>query len=114
MNMTPTGHAGGIHNWLVEQTHQDLTALLKTMGTGLLGTELMGQGVNTVTGDYSRGAAGFWVENGEIQYPVSEITIAGNLKDMFKGISAIGGDIERRGGIQTGSVLIEQMQVAGA
>jgi PmbA protein len=114
MNMTPTGHAGGIHNWLVEQTHQDLAALLKTMGTGLLVTELMGQGVNTVTGDYSRGAAGFWVENGEIQYPVSEITIAGNLKDMFKGISAIGGDIERRGGIQTGSVLIEQMQVAGA
>ena len=114
MNMTPTGHAGGIHNWLVEQTHSDLTALLKTMGTGLLVTELMGQGVNTVTGDYSRGAAGFWVENGEIQYPVSEITIAGNLKDMFKGISAIGGDIERRGGIQTGSVLIEQMQIAGA
>jgi PmbA protein len=114
MNMTPTGHAGGIHNWLVEQTHNDLIALLKTMGTGLLVTELMGQGVNTVTGDYSRGAAGFWVENGEIQYPVSEITIAGNLKDMFKGISAIGGDIERRGGIQTGSILIEQMQIAGA
>ena len=114
MNMKPTGHAGGIHNWLVEQTHNDLIALLKTMGTGLLVTELMGQGVNTVTGDYSRGAAGFWIENGEIQYPVSEITIAGNLKDMFKGISAIGGDIERRGGIQTGSVLIEQMQIAGA
>ncbi|ASM48596.1 PmbA protein [Pseudoalteromonas espejiana DSM 9414] len=114
LNMAPTGHAGGIHNWLVEQTHSDLTALLKTMGTGLLVTELMGQGVNTVTGDYSRGAAGFWVENGEIQYPVSEITIAGNLKDMFKAISAIGGDIERRGGIQTGSVLIEQMQIAGA
>ncbi|MBQ4834183.1 metalloprotease PmbA [Pseudoalteromonas sp. MMG010] len=114
MNMTATGHAGGIHNWLVEQTHDDLTALLKTMGTGLLVTELMGQGVNTVTGDYSRGAAGFWVENGEIQYPVSEITIAGKLQDMFKGITAIGGDIERRGGVQTGSVLIEQMQIAGA
>ena len=114
MNMTPTGHAGGIHNWLVEQTHADLAALLKTMGTGLLVTELMGQGVNTVTGDYSRGAAGFWVENGEIQYPVSEITIAGKLQDMFKAISGIGGDIERRGGIQTGSVLIEQMQVAGS
>ena len=114
MNMTPTGHAGGIHNWLVEQTHNDLTQLLKTMGTGLLVTELMGQGVNTVTGDYSRGAAGFWVENGEIQYPVSEITIAGNLKDMFKALVGIGGDIERRGGIQTGSVLIEQMQVAGS
>ena len=114
MNMTPTGHAGGIHNWLVEQTHADLSALLETMGAGLLVTELMGQGVNTVTGDYSRGAAGFWVENGEIKYPVSEITIAGKLQDMFKGISGIGGDIERRGGIQTGSVLIEQMQVAGS
>lgn len=114
LSMTPTGHAGGIHNWLVEQTHADLKALLKTMGRGLLVTELMGQGVNTVTGDYSRGAAGFWVENGEIQYPVSEITIAGNLKDMFKAVVGLGGDIERRGGIQTGSVLIEQMQVAGS
>jgi len=114
LSMSPTGHAGGIHNWLVEQTHADLKALLKTMGTGLLVTELMGQGVNTVTGDYSRGAAGFWVENGEIQYPVSEITIAGNLKDMFKAVVGLGGDIERRGGIQTGSVLIEQMQVAGS
>ncbi|KTF14124.1 metalloprotease PmbA [Pseudoalteromonas sp. H105] len=114
MNMVPTGHAGGIHNWLVEKTHQDLTELLKTMGTGLLVTELMGQGVNTVTGDYSRGAAGFWVENGEIQYPVSEITIAGKLQDMFKAIVGLGGDIERRGGIQTGSVLIEEMQIAGS
>lgn len=114
LSMAPTGHAGGIHNWLVEQTHADLKALLKTMGTGLLVTELMGQGVNTVTGDYSRGAAGFWVENGEIQYPVSEITIAGNLKDMFKAVVGLGGDIERRGGIQTGSVLIEEMQVAGS
>lgn len=114
MNMAPTGHAGGIHNWLVEKTHQGLTELLKTMGTGLLVTELMGQGVNTVTGDYSRGAAGFWVENGEIQYPVSEITIAGKLQDMFKAIVGLGGDIERRGGIQTGSVLIEEMQIAGS
>ncbi|WP_462157107.1 metalloprotease PmbA [Pseudoalteromonas sp. GB56] len=113
MGLTPTGHAGGIHNWLVQQTHDDLHALLKQMGTGLLVTELMGQGVNTVTGDYSRGAAGFWVENGEIQYPVSEITIAGNLKDMFKGIAGIGGDIDHRGGVLTGSVLIEQMQIAG-
>lgn len=114
MNMAPTGHAGGIHNWLVEQTHQDLAQLLNTMGTGLLVTELMGQGVNTVTGDYSRGAAGFWVENREIQYPVSEITIAGKLQDMFKAIVGLGGDIERRGGIQTGSVLIEEMQIAGS
>lgn len=113
MGMTATGHAGGIHNWLVQQTHDDLKAVLKEMGTGLLVTELMGQGVNTVTGDYSRGAAGFWVEQGEIQYPVSEITIAGNLKEMFMGMLAIGGDIEARGSVQTGSILIESMQVAG-
>ncbi|WP_125558553.1 metalloprotease PmbA [Pseudoalteromonas rubra] len=113
LGMRSTGHAGGIHNWLVQATEPDLAALLRTMGRGLLVTELMGQGVNTVTGDYSRGAAGFWVENGEIQYPVSEITIAGNLKDMFKSIQAIGGDIETRGAVQTGSVLIENMQVAG-
>ncbi|KID57859.1 protein PmbA [Pseudoalteromonas luteoviolacea] len=113
MGMQATGHAGGIHNWLVNKTHDDLKAILNEMGTGLLVTELMGQGVNTVTGDYSRGAAGFWVENGEIQYPVSEITIAGNLKDMFQNIQAIGGDVELRGAVQTGSVLIESMQVAG-
>lgn len=113
MGMTATGHAGGIHNWLVQQTHDDLKAVLKEMGTGLIVTELMGQGVNTVTGDYSRGAAGFWVEQGEIQYPVSEITIAGNLKDMFMGMQAVGGDIEARGSVQTGSILIESMQVAG-
>lgn len=113
LGMTATGHAGGIHNWLVQQTHADLSAVLHEMGTGLLVTELMGQGVNTVTGDYSRGAAGFWVENGQIQYPVSEITIAGNLKEMFKGIQGIGGDIEIRGSVQTGSVLIDSMQVAG-
>lgn len=113
LGMKSTGHAGGIHNWLIKPTAPDLDALLQQMGTGLLVTELMGQGVNTVTGDYSRGAAGFWVENGKIQYPVSEVTIAGNLADMFKQISAIGGDIERRGAVQTGSVLIENMQIAG-
>ncbi|MDW7550487.1 metalloprotease PmbA [Pseudoalteromonas sp. McH1-7] len=113
MNMQATGHAGGIHNWLVKPTHDDLSALLATMGTGLLVTELMGQGVNTVTGDYSRGAAGFWVENGVIQYPVSEITIAGNLKDMFANIEGLGGDIECRGAVQTGSVLLNSMQIAG-
>ncbi|BBN80293.1 metalloprotease PmbA [Pseudoalteromonas sp. A25] len=114
LGMSATGHAGGIHNWLVQQTHDDLSELLNEMGTGLLVTELMGQGVSTVTGDYSRGAGGFWVENGQIQYPVSEITIAGNLKDMFQNIQGIGGDIEYRGSVQTGSVLIESMQVAGA
>lgn len=87
--------------------------MLKELGTGLLVTELMGQGVNGVTGDYSRGAAGFWVENGVIQYPVSEITIAGNLKDMFNKIVAVGNDVETRSQIQTGSMLIESMKVAG-
>lgn len=113
MGMKTTGHAGGIHNWLVQATDPDLAALLKKMDKGLLVTELMGQGVNTVTGDYSRGAAGFWVENGKIQYPVSEITIAGNLADMFKQIVGIGGDVEKRGAVQTGSILIENMQIAG-
>ncbi|CCQ10393.1 TldE/PmbA protein, part of proposed TldE/TldD proteolytic complex [Pseudoalteromonas luteoviolacea B = ATCC 29581] len=113
LKMQATGHAGGIHNWLVQPTQGGLASLLKTMGTGLLVTELMGQGVNTVTGDYSRGAAGFWIENGEVQFPVSEITIAGNLKDMFMNVAAIGDDIEKRGSVQTGSVLISQMQIAG-
>ncbi|PJC85890.1 metalloprotease PmbA [Vibrio sp. HA2012] len=113
MNMTPTGHAGGIHNWYVGSTGQDFEQMLKELGTGLLVTELMGQGVNIVTGDYSRGAAGFWVENGQIQYPVSEITIAGNLADMFRKIVAVGTDTETRSQIQTGSILIESMKVAG-
>ncbi len=113
LGMKTTGHAGGIHNWLVKHTDPNLDSLLKKMGTGLLVTELMGQGVNTVTGDYSRGAAGFWIENGEIQFPVSEITVAGNLKDMFLQIAAIGGDIEKRGAVQTGSILVENMQIAG-
>jgi PmbA protein len=84
------------------------------MGRGLLVTELMGHGLNLVTGDYSRGAAGFWVENGEIQFPVQEVTIAGNLRDMFRQIVAVGRDLERRGNICTGSVLIERMTVAGS
>jgi len=113
MDMAPTGHAGGIHNWFVKSTGQNFEQMLKELGTGLLVTEVMGQGVNTVTGDYSRGAAGFWVENGEIQYPVSEITIAGNLKDMFNQIVAVGSDVETRSQIQTGSILLESMKVAG-
>lgn len=113
LGMASTGHAGGIHNWLVQHGNDDLAALCKQMGKGLLVTELMGQGVNTVTGDYSRGASGFWVEHGEIQFPVAEITIAGNLADMFMNIVAIGNDVDRRGGVLTGSVLISQMQVAG-
>lgn len=113
MNMTPTGHAGGIHNWYVKSTGQDFDAMLKQLGTGLLVTEVMGQGVNIVTGDYSRGAAGFWVENGEIQFPVSEITVAGNLAQMFQQIVAVGNDVETRSQIQTGSILLESMKVAG-
>jgi PmbA protein len=113
LGMASTGHAGGIHNWLVQHGNDDLAALCRQMGKGLLVTELMGQGVNTVTGDYSRGASGFWVEHGEIQFPVAEVTIAGNLKDIFMNIVAIGNDVDRRGGVQTGSVLVAQMQVAG-
>ncbi|GAL27461.1 TldE protein [Vibrio variabilis] len=113
MKMTPTGHAGGIHNWFVKSTGQDFDAMLKQLGTGLLVTEVMGQGVNIVTGDYSRGAAGFWVENGEIQYPVSEITVAGNLAQMFQQIVAVGNDVETRSQIQTGSILLESLKVAG-
>lgn len=113
LGMASTGHAGGIHNWMVSHGDLDFAGMLKELGTGLLVTELMGQGVNGVTGDYSRGAAGFWVENGEIQFPVSEVTIAGNLKEMFKQMVAVGADVDRRGGVLTGSVLIEQMQVAG-
>ena len=113
MDMTPTGHAGGIHNWYIQSTGQDFEQMLKDLGTGLLVTEVMGQGVNIVTGDYSRGAAGFWVENGQIQFPVSEITIASNLKEMFKQIVAVGNDVETRSQIQTGSILLESMKVAG-
>lgn len=113
LKMQTTGHAGGIHNWLVSANGGNFDAMLKKLGTGLLVTELMGQGVNVVNGDYSRGAAGFWVENGEIKYPVSEITIAGNLADMFKNIVAIGDDTDMHGSIRTGSILIEEMQIAG-
>lgn len=113
LGMTTTGHAGGIHNWQVSANGGDFDAMLKTLGTGLLVTELMGQGVNVVNGDYSRGAAGFWVENGEIAFPVSEVTIAGNLQDMFKNLVAVGSDYDLKGAIKTGSIIIDQMQVAG-
>lgn len=114
LGLQTTGHAGGIHNWLVSANGGDFEQMLQQLGTGLLVTELMGQGVNVVNGDYSRGAAGFWVENGQIQYPVSEVTIAGNLADMFKNIVAVGDDFDVRGAIRTGSILVEQMQVAGS
>ena len=113
LGLTSTGHAGGIHNWRINGRGLGFDALLKEMGTGLVVTELMGQGVSGITGDYSRGAAGFWVENGVIQYPVSEITIAGNLKDMWRNIVMIGDDIETRSNIQCGSVLLPEMKIAG-
>lgn len=114
LGMSSTGHAGGIHNWLVKPNLTGgLTALLRQMGTGLLVTDVMGQGVNIVTGDYSRGASGFWVENGEIQYPVAEITIAGQLQDMLKNMVAVADDIEHRSNIQTGSILLDKMKISG-
>ncbi|AMO80700.1 MAG: metalloprotease PmbA [Hafnia sp.] len=113
LGMQSTGHAGGIHNWRIAGQGLGFEDMLKKMGTGFLVTELMGQGVSGVTGDYSRGAAGFWVENGEIQYPVSEVTIAGNLKDMWSNLVTMGDDIELRSNIQCGSALLEAMKIAG-
>lgn len=118
LGMQTTGNAGGSHNLQLlsnrTQSSDDFVAMLRKLGTGLLVTELMGHGVNYVTGDYSRGASGYWVENGVIQYPVEEITIAGNLKDMFRDIAAIGSDVLVRGTKSTGSILIGSMTVAGA
>ncbi len=118
LGMKTTGNAGGSHNLIMRSSltrkTDNFAAMLKKLGTGLLVTELMGQGVNYVTGDYSRGASGFWVENGVIQYPVEEITIAGNMKQMLEQIVAIGADTIVRGGKETGSILIESMTVAGS
>jgi len=113
LGMMTTGNAGGVHNLTIDSGEMDLPAILREMQCGLLVTELMGQGVNRVTGDYSRGAAGFWVENGEIQFPVEEITIAGNLKNMFQHIVAVGNDVDLRGNIRCGSVWVAEMSVAG-
>ena len=114
MGLPSTGHAGGIHNWLVKSNRNGgLNTLLAEMGTGLLVTEFLGSAINPVTGEYSRGAAGFWVENGEVQYPVAEITIAGQLQEMYQQIIAVGDDIEHRSNIQTGSILLEKMKVSG-
>ncbi|WP_147194586.1 metalloprotease PmbA [Pantoea sp. MBD-2R] len=113
LGLQSTGHAGGIHNWRINGQGDSFEQLLKKMGTGLVVTELMGQGVSGITGDYSRGAAGFWVENGVIQYPVSEITIAGNLQEMWRNMVTVGSDIETRSNIQCGSVLIPEMKIAG-
>ncbi|RUT64393.1 metalloprotease PmbA (plasmid) [Morganella morganii] len=113
LGLKSTGHAGGIHNWHIAGQGLGFDDMVREMGTGLVVTELMGQGVSGITGDYSRGASGFWVENGEIQYPVSEITIAGNLKDMWANIIATGDDIETRSNIQCGSVWLPEMSIAG-
>ena len=115
LGLESTANAGGIHNLVVTggEPSGSFKSLLGQMGTGLVVTELMGQGVNSVTGDYSRGAAGFWVENGEIAFPVEEITIAGNLHDMYNGIAAIGDDVDPRSPILTGSILLERMTLAG-
>lgn len=114
LGLPSTANSGGVHNLFVSHGSEDQAALLRRMGRGLLVTELMGHGLNMVTGDYSRGAAGFWVENGEIQFAVQEVTIAGNMRDMFKQIVAVGNDLELRSNIRTGSVLIERMTVAGS
>ena len=114
LGMKTTGNAGGVRNLSIDSGPLSLEQMLKEMNTGLLVTELMGQGLNTVTGDYSRGAAGFWVENGEIQYPVEEITIAGNMKDMFTQLQAIGNDNDQPGSTRTGSWWIENMTIAGS
>ena len=114
LGLRSTGNAGGVHNLTIQPGNKDLAGLLKQMHTGLLVTELIGFGINGVTGDYSRGAAGFWVENGEIQYPVEEITIAGNLKDMYRGLVAVGNDVDARGNIRSGSILIESITLAGS
>jgi PmbA protein len=113
LGLKTTGNAGGNHNLILRDTGEDFAALLRKMGRGLLVTELMGHGVNAVTGDYSRGASGYWVENGVIAYPVQEITIAGNLKDIFRGIVAVGNDVIRRGSRHCGSILVERMTIAG-
>ena len=114
LGLKTTGNAGGSHNLVVAPSNTGgLAGMLARLGTGLLVTELMGQGVNGVTGDYSRGAAGFWVERGEVQYPVAEITIAGNLRDMLKRIVSVGDDVDARGGIRVGSILLEEMTIAG-
>src|SRR3954469_17280979 len=116
LGMQSTGNAGGHHNLVLRwrgEPAPDFAGMLRKMGRGLLVTELLGHGINLVTGDYSRGAAGYWVEGGEIQFPVEEITIAGNLRDMFKGIVAVGGDVLVRSGRESGSILIDNMTIAG-
>jgi PmbA protein len=114
LGLETTGNAGGVHNLIVKPGNLSARELMRQMGTGLLVTDVMGQGVSIVTGDYSRGAAGFWIKDGEIQFPVDEVTIAGHLKDMFLRIEAIGNDTDDRSSIQSGSILMGKMTVAGS
>jgi PmbA protein len=114
LGLKTTANAGGLHNVFISHNDLNFKQLLAEMGTGLVVTEVMGQGVNMVTGDYSRGAAGFWVEQGEIKFPVHEVTIAGNLKDMFNNIRCVGNDLDHRSSVLSGSVLIDGMTVAGS
>jgi PmbA protein len=114
LGLQTTANSGGTHNLTLDSTGQDFNELLKMLDTGFFVTELIGSGVNNMTGDYSRGAAGFWVENGEIQFPVEEVTVAGNLKNMFQNIVAVGTDVDLRGGTRTGSILVEGMMIAGS
>ena len=114
LGMETTANGGGVRNLRMSHGSASFDEMLKNMGNGVLITELMGQGINMVTGDYSRGASGFWIENGEIAYPVEEITIAGNLREMFQQIAAVGADTDPRGNVQTGSILLEQMSIAGS
>ena len=118
LGLRTTGHAGGSHNLIMSSRHtrpgDNLDEMLRKLGTGLFVTELMGQGVNPVTGDYSRGASGYWVKNGRIVHPVEEITIAGNLRDMFMDIEAIGSDAYNYGAKTVGSILIKRMKIAGS
>jgi PmbA protein len=113
LGLQTTANAGGVHNLQVAPNAGDFESLLRDMGRGLLVTELMGQGINPVTGDYSRGAAGFWIEDGKIAWPVDGITVAGNLRRMFGAIEAVGSDVDRRSHILTGSILVGKMTVAG-
>jgi len=113
LGLESTGNAGGVHNLEVSANAVDLKSMARGMGRGLLVTELMGQGANTVTGDYSRGASGFWIENGEIAHPVDELTIAGRLQDLFLGIEAVGADVDRRSHVAVGSILVGKLMVAG-
>jgi PmbA protein len=113
LGLASTGNAGGVHNLIVHTGEDDFTAMLRRLGTGLLVTEAMGQGVSLITGDYSRGVAGFWVEQGQIAFPVEEITIAANLRDMFANLVAVGADVDHRSHVLTGSILVERMTIAG-